>query len=168
MPVQTNNGRYGPYVLHNKVFVSLPKDANPLSVTLEEAIACIEQKRKDDAPIATNENKGVTKGKGRFGPFIKWNGWFINVSKHYDFDNLSDDDIKELIETKKKKEADRVVRVWEKEDIRIEKARWGRHNLIRGKTKVELNKTIVVADLSLNEVQAMLSKSKPTKKKTKK
>ena len=168
MPVQTNNGRYGPYVLHNKVFVSLPKDANPLSVTLEEAIACIEQKRKDDSPIATYENQGVTKGKGRFGPFIKWNGWFINVSKQYDFDNLSDDDIKELIEAKKKKEADRVVRVWEKEDIRIEKARWGRHNLIRGKTKVELNKSIVVADLSLKEVQAMLSKSKPTKKKTKK
>ena len=100
--------------------------------------------------------------------FIKWNGWFINVSKQYDFDNLSDDDIKELIEAKKKKEADRVVRVWEKEDIRIEKARWGRHNLIRGKTKVELNKSIVVADLSLKEVQAMLSKRKPTKKKTKK
>ena len=167
MPVQTNNGRYGPYVLHNKVFVSLPKDANPLSVTLEEAIACIEQKRKDDAPIANYENQGVTKGKGRFGPFIKWNGWFINVSKKYDFDNLSDEDIKELIEAKKKKEAERVVREWKEEGIRIEKARWGRHNLIKGKTKVELNKTIVVADLSLKEVQAMLSKIKPKKKKTK-
>ena len=150
------------------MFVSLPKDANPLSLTLEEAIACIEQKRKDDAPIATYENQGVTKGKGRFGPFIKWNGWFINVSKQYDFDNLSDGDIKELIEAKKKKEAERVVRVWEEEGIRIEKARWGRHNLIKGKTKVELNKTIVVSDLSLKEVQAMLSKSKRTKKKTKK
>ena len=168
MPVQTNNGRYGPYVLHNKVFVSLPKDANPLSVTLEEAIACIEQKRKDDAPIATYEGLGVTRGKGRFGPFIKWNGWFINVSKQYDFDTLSEEDIKELIEAKKKKEAERVVRVWEEEGIRIEKARWGRHNLIKGKTKIELNKTIAVADLSLKEVQAMLSKSKPKKKKTKK
>ena len=168
MPVQTNNGRYGPYVLHNKVFVSLPKDANPLTVTLEEAIACIEQKRKDDAPIATYEGLGVTKGKGRFGPFIKWNGWFINVSKQYDFDTLSEEDIKELIEAKKKKEAERVVRVWEEEGIRIEKARWGRHNLIKGKTKIELNKTIAVADLSLKEVQAMLSKSKPKKKKTKK
>ena len=168
MPVQTNNGRYGPYVLHNKVFVSLPKGANPLSVTLEEAIACIEQKRKDDAPIAIYEGQGVTKGKGRFGPFIKWNGWFINVSKQYDFDSLSDEDIKELIEAKKNKEAERVVRIWEEEGIRIEKARWGRHNLIKGKTKVELNKTIAVADLSLKEVQAMLSKSKPKKKKTKK
>ena len=167
LPVQANNGRYGPYVLHNKVFVSLPKGTDPLTVTLEQAIECIEQKRKDDAPIATYEGQGVTKGKGRFGPFIKWNGWFINVSKKYDFDDLSEKDIEELIEAKKKKEAERVVRVWEDEGIRIEKARWGRHNLIKGKTKVELNKTIDAANMTLDEAKAMLSKKKPAKKKKK-
>ncbi|MGB0305753.1 MAG: type I DNA topoisomerase [Flavobacteriaceae bacterium] len=167
LPVQANNGRYGPYVLHNKVFVSLPKGTDPLTVTLEEAIECIEQKRKDDAPIATYEGQGVTKGKGRFGPFIKWNGWFINVSKQYDFDDLSAKDIEELIEAKKKKEAERVVQVWEEEGIRIEKARWGRHNLIKGKTKVELNKTIDAANMTLDEAKAMLSKKKPAKKKKK-
>ncbi len=167
LPVQANNGRYGPYVLHNKVFVSLPKGTDPLTVTLEQAIECIEQKRKDDAPIATYEGQGVTKGKGRFGPFIKWNGWFINVSKQYDFDDLSVKDIKELIEANKKKEAERVVQVWEEEGIRIEKARWGRHNLIKGKTKVELNKTIDAANMTLDEAKAMLSKKKPAKKKKK-
>ena len=167
LPVQANNGRYGPYVLHNKVFVSLPKGTDPLTVTLEQAIECIEQKRKDDAPIATYEGQGVTKGKGRFGPFIKWNGWFINVSKQYDFDDLSVKDIEELIEAKKKKEAERVVQVWEEEGIRIEKARWGRHNLIKGKTKVELNKTIDAANMTLDEAKAMLSKKKPAKKKKK-
>ena len=167
LPVQANNGRYGPYVLHNKVFVSLPKGTDPLTVTLEQAIECIEQKRKDDAPIATYEGQGVTKGKGRFGPFIKWNGWFINVSKQYDFDDLSAKDIEELIEAKKKKEAERVVQVWEEEGIRIEKARWGRHNLIKGKTKVELNKTIDAANMTLDEAKAMLSKKKPAKKKKK-
>ena len=167
LPVQANNGRYGSYVLHNKVFVSLPKGTDPLTVTLEQAIACIEQKRKDDAPIATYEGQGVTKGKGRFGPFIKWNGWFINVSKQYDFDDLSAKDIEELIEAKKKKEAERVVQVWEDEGIRIEKARWGRHNLIKGKTKVELNKTIDAANMTLDEAEAMLSKKKPAKKKKK-
>ena len=167
LPVQANNGRYGPYVLHNKVFVSLSKGTDPLTVTLEQAIECIEQKRKDDAPIATYEGQGVTKGKGRFGPFIKWNGWFINVSKQYDFDDLSAKDIEELIEAKKKKEAERVVRVWEDEGIRIEKARWGRHNLIKGKTKVELNKTIDAANMTLDQAKEMLSKKKPAKKKKK-
>ena len=167
LPVQANNGRYGPYVLHNKVFVSLSKGTDPLTVTLEQAIECIEQKRKDDAPIATYEGQGVTKGKGRFGPFIKWNGWFINVSKQYDFDDLSAKDIEELIEAKKKKEAERVVQVWEEEGIRIEKARWGRHNLIKGKTKVELNKTIDAANMTLDQAKEMLSKKKPAKKKKK-
>jgi len=167
-PVQTNNGRFGPYVLHNKVFASLPKGTNPLSVTLEEAIEFIEKKRKDDAPIAQYEDQDVTKGKGRFGPFIKWNGWFINVSKKYDFDNLSASDLETLIEDKKKKEAERVVCVWEEEGIRIEKARWGRHHLIKGKTKIELNKTFKVQDLSLEEVVALLDKKKPKKRKSKK
>ena len=167
LPVQANNGRYGPYVLHNKLFVSLPKGTDPLTVTLEQAISFIEQKRKDDAPIATYDGQGVTKGKGRFGPFIKWNGWFINVSKQYDFDDLSEKDIEELIEAKKKKEAERVVRVWEDEGIRIEKARWGRHNLIKGKTKVELNKTIDAANMTLYQAKEMLSKKKPAKKKKK-
>ena len=167
LPVQANNGRYGPYVLHNNVFASLPKGTDPLTVTLEQAIACIEQKRKDDAPIATFEGQGVTKGKGRFGPFIKWNGWFINVSKQYDFDDLSEKDIKELIDAKKKKEAERIIRVWEDEGIRIEKARWGRHNLIKGKMKVELNKTIDASNMTLDQAKEMLSKKKLAKKKKK-
>jgi DNA topoisomerase-1 len=90
------------------------------------------------------------------------------VSKKYDFDNLSASDLETLIEDKKKKEAERVVCVWEEEGIRIEKARWGRHHLIKGKTKIELNKTIKVQDLSLEEVVALLDKKKPKKRKSKK
>ena len=89
------------------------------------------------------------------------------MSKQYDFDDLSDKDIEELIESKKKKEAERIVRVWEEEGIRIEKARWGRHNLIKGKTKVELNKTIDAANLTLDIAKEMLSKKKSAKKKKK-
>ena len=123
--VEVNNGRYGPYVRHGKSFISLPKGKNPLTTTLEEAIVFIKEKRLADAPIASYEELPVTKGAGRFGPFIKWNGWFINVSKKYDFDALSDADIATLIENKKKKEAERVVKNWEDEGVRIEKARWG-------------------------------------------
>ena len=167
LSVQANNGRYGPYVLHNKVFVSLPKGTDPLTVTLEQAITFIEQKRKEDAPIATYEGQGVTKGKGRFGPFIKWNGWFINVSKQYDFDDLFRKRYRRTHRSKEEKEAERVVRVWEDDGIRIEKARWGRHNLIKGKTKVELNKTIDAANMTLKQAKEILSKNKPAKKRKK-
>ena len=166
--VEVNNGRYGPYVRHGKSFVSLPKGKNPLTTTLDEAIALIEEKRLADAPIATYEELPVTKGVGRFGPFIKWNGWFINVSKKYDFDSLTEADIATLIEDKKKKEAERIVKNWEDEGVRIEKARWGRHNLIKGKQKVELSKDVDVSKMTLTQAMALIEKKKPKKKRTKK
>ena len=166
--VEVNNGRYGPYVRHGKSFISLPKGKNPLTTTLEEAIVLIKEKRLADAPIASYEELPVTKGAGRFGPFIKWNGWFINVSKKYDFDALSDANIATLIENKKKKEAERVVKNWEDEGVRIEKARWGRHNLIKGKQKVELLKDVDVSKMTLTQAIALLEKQKPKKKSRKK
>jgi len=157
------NGRFGPYVRFDKMFVSLSKDENPLSVSLERAIELIEEKRKADAPISEYENLPVQKGVGRFGPFIKWNNIFINVNRKYDFDNLSQDDIVELIEVKKQKEIDKVIQNWEEDGIRIEKARWGRHNIIKGKTKVELAKSVDVTVLSLEEVKGILEKNAPKK-----
>ena len=79
--ISVNNGRFGPYVKFGSAFVSMPKGANPLSVSLEEAIEFIKEKQKADAPIYVYEGLPVTKGKGRFGPFIKWSGMFINVNK---------------------------------------------------------------------------------------
>ncbi|MGB0198968.1 MAG: type I DNA topoisomerase [Flavobacteriaceae bacterium] len=166
--VEVNNGRFGPYVKHDGKFISLPVGTNPLTVSLEDAISHILNKRKADAPIAEYEGMEVTKGKGRFGPFIKWNGWFINVNKQYDFDNLSQQDIENLIEGKKKKEAEKLVCEWEEEGIRIEKARWGRHNIIKGKTKLELTKDIDPKKLSLEEVKKLLDAKKPKKRKTSK
>lgn len=167
--VEVNNGRFGPYVRYGKKFVSLDKGEDPMSVDMNRALELIEAKEKADAPIYTYKNKPVQKGVGRFGPFLKWNDMFINVNKKYDFDNLSDEDIEELIEDKIKKEKEKVIHNWEEEGIRVEKARWGRSNIIKGKTKIELPKTVDAAKLSLDEVKGMLeekSKKKPAKKKT--
>ncbi|MBC9795910.1 type I DNA topoisomerase [Sinomicrobium weinanense] len=163
--VEANVGRYGPYVRYNNAFISLGKGEDVFEVTLEQAIELIKAKQKADAPIATYKGKDVTKGKGRFGPFIKWDGIFINVNKKYDFDNLSQSDIGQLIEDKLKKEAEKVVQEWADEGIRVEKARWGRHNIIKGKTKVELPKEVDAAKLSLEEVKDILDKKTPKKKK---
>ncbi len=162
--VLVNNGRFGPYVKFGAAFVSLPKGEDPLAVELEDAIVLIKEKQKADAPIYTYKGEGVTKGKGRFGPFIKWNGMFINVNKKYDWDNLSEADLIELIELKIQKEIDKVVHNWEEEGIRVEKARWGRHNILKGKVKIELPKTVDAAKLTLDDVKAILEKNAPKKK----
>ncbi|MGV6830690.1 MAG: type I DNA topoisomerase [bacterium] len=166
--VEVNNGRYGPYVRYGKKFVSIPKGANPLSIDLDEAIVFIQEKEKADAPIATYKELPVVKGKGRFGPFIKWNNMFINVNKKYDWDNLSFQDIEELIETKLQKDRDKLIHHWEEAGIKVEKARWGRHNVIKGKTKVELQKDVDVTDMTLEQAQAYIEKASPKKKVSKK
>lgn len=166
--VQVSNGRYGPYIRHGKKFVSLPKGENPLNVTIEEAIVLIKAKQKADAPIYEYEGFPVQKGVGRFGPFIKWNSIFINVNKKYDFDNLTGNDIEELIEDKKRKEIEKVIHNFEDVGIRVEKARWGRSVIIKGKTKIELPKTVDAAKLTQEEVEDILAKKAPKKKTTRK
>lgn len=89
---------------------------------------------------------------------------FINVNKKYDFDNLSKEDIVELIEAKKQKEIDKVVQDWPEEGIRIEKARWGRHNILKGKIKVELSKDVDASKMKLEEAKALIEKKTPKKK----
>ena len=90
------------------------------------------------------------------------------MSKKYDHDALTVADIATLIEDKKKKEAERIVKNWEDEGVRIEKARWGRHNLIKGKLKVELSKDVDVSKMTLTQAMALLEKKKPKKKSAKK
>jgi DNA topoisomerase-1 len=164
--VEANVGRYGPYVRWGKKFISLDKGESAFDVDFGRAQELIEAKKKADAPIAHYDGYEVTKGVGRFGPFIKWNGLFVNVNKKYDFDNLSQADIEELIEAKKKKEAEKLVQEWSEEGIRIEKSRWGRHNIIKGKTKIELSKDVDAASLSLDEVKALIEEKAPKKKKS--
>ena len=162
--VEVNVGRFGPYVRFGKSFVSLEKGEDVFEVDMDRAKELILQKKKADAPIASYKDIDVTKGVGRFGPFIKWDGMFINVNKKYDFDNLSQADIEELIEDKLKKEREKVIHNWEEEGIRVEKARWGRSNIIKGKTKIELSKDVDATKLTLEAVKDLIEKKAPKKK----
>ena len=163
--VIVNNGRFGPYVKFNNKFISLPKGLLPSDLDLATAIELIKEKEKADAPIYHHNDLPVSKGVGRFGPFLKWSGMFINVNKSYDFDNLSEQDIVKLIEDKIQKEKDKVIHDWSEEGIRVEKARWGRSNIIKGKQKVELSKEIDAKQLSLEEAIQYLEAQKPSKRK---
>ena len=162
--VEVSNGRYGPYVRHGSVFISLPRGEDPLAVTKERAQELIDEKALADAPIAVYKGEPVQKGVGRFGPFIKWNGIFINVSKKYNFDNLSQQEVEELIEDKLQKNIDKVLHNWEDEGILVEKARWGRSVITKGKIKIELSKDVDATKLTLAEVQEMIAKKTPAKK----
>jgi DNA topoisomerase-1 len=165
--VSVGSGRFGPYVKFGDQFVSIPRSTDPLEMELDAALALIKEKQSADAPIGTYKGLPITKGKGRFGPFIKWNDIFINVPKKYNLDTLSIDVAHKLIESKLDKEANRYVQRWEKENISIENGRWG--PFIRFKKASiaipKINGKKATADdaaaLSLTDVKEIIENAKP-------
>ena len=152
--VSVNVGRFGPYVKWGDDFISLPKGTDLGTVDFTKAVEYIKAKQKADAPVGTFQDKPITKGSGRFGPFIKWDGIFINVPRKYDFANLSDSDMKELIEAKIKKEANRYIHRWPEEKIALENGRWG--PMIRfGKKMIYLPKKEDGSRVTATEASAM-------------
>jgi DNA topoisomerase-1 len=175
--VSVGAGRFGPYVKWGDAFISVPRGEDPLTIDMERAIAIIKEKQEADAPIGYYEGKPVSKGKGRFGPFIKWEDLFINIPRAYDFDNLKQSDIDELVSKKLDKEANRFIQQWPEEKIAIENGRWG--PFIRfGKLMLKLGRkedgekytAEDLANVSLEEVKKMIIEIDPTAfdKKTKK
>ena len=152
--VYVNVGRFGPYVKFGEQFISIPKGEDPLEIDMDRAIELIKEKQKADAPIAMFDGKPVTKGKGRFGPYIKWNEMFINVPRRFNHDNLSQADINELVEAKIKKEANRYIQHWPEEKISVENARWG--PLIKfGKKIIRLPKKADDTKYTADELKAV-------------
>ena len=77
-------GRFGPYVLHNKKYVSIPKGEDPMTITLDRAVELIEAKRKAEKErhIKTYaEDDKLELLKGRFGPYIAYDGKNYHIDK---------------------------------------------------------------------------------------
>ena len=154
--VEANIGRYGPYIRFQKIFISIPEGYNPFTITIEKSIELIKEKREAERPILVYKDNDVTKGKGRFGPYLKWNGTFINVNKKYDFDNLTENDCIELIEEKIKKDKEKILMNWSSDGITIEKGRWGKIYVIKGKKKIPLAKNVDPLKISLDQAKDFL------------
>ena len=78
-------GRFGPYVLHNKKYVSLPKGCDPLTVTLDEAIGIIEEKRQEEVKRHLKKFELDPKLEvlnGRYGPYIAYDGKNYRLPKN--------------------------------------------------------------------------------------
>ncbi|WP_116124849.1 type I DNA topoisomerase [Lewinella sp. IMCC34183] len=166
-------GRFGPYIRWGDDFISLPKGDDPHSATLADAKVLVAAKKKADEPVMTYKGQPVTQGAGRFGPFLKWNGMFVNIPKRYDPDNLKKDEMTELIQAKEEKEANRYIQRFEADKIDVEQGRWG--PFIRFKKKSLKLPTVdgkkmsreQAAELSLEEVKAIIEDQVPNAFKTK-
>ncbi len=163
-----NVGRFGPYIKMGDQFISIPKGEDLFEITIERAEQLINEKSAADAPVGYFQELPVTKGKGRFGPFIKWNGIYINVPRRFNFDNLSQVEINELVETKVEKEANRYIQNWASEKISLENGRWGPY-IKFGKKMLKITKKAddtkytpeELAVISLDEVKKMIETQIP-------
>lgn len=177
-PLEVNTGRYGPYVKHGAVFISLAKNEDPFDVTLERAIELVRAKKEADKPVGFFEGQPITKGKGRFGPFVKWADLYVNVPARVNFDNITEGQAVELIQQKIEKEANRYIHHWPEEKISVENGRWGPFikfgkaivNLPRvdgGKMTNDQARTLTLADVKAiieKEIPGAFDSKKPTGK----
>ncbi|MBI1223653.1 MAG: type I DNA topoisomerase [Bacteroidetes bacterium] len=160
-------GRFGPYVKFGEAFVSIPRGEDPLELDMDRAIELIKEKQAADAPIGTYKGIDITKGKGRFGPFLKWGDLYVNVPAKYKLETITVDECHKLIEAKIQKEANRYVQQWEKEEIAIENGRWGpfirfkKNNVSFPKTDGQKMTSEEAAKLSLDDVKAIIEAALP-------
>ncbi len=164
-----SEGRYGPYIKYGETFVSLPRGEDPHGVNFDRAVELVDAKMKADAPVFYYKEVGITKGKGRFGPFIKWGDLFVNIPVRFNFDTLTEAQCHELLELKLEKEANRFIQIWDDQKplIAVENGRWG--PFIRfGKEMLKLTTPEggklapeLASGLSLDEVKKMIEQQVP-------
>jgi len=161
-------GRFGPYVKFGESFISIPKGNDPLEVKMDFAQTLIDAKLEADKPIAHYKEKPITKGSGRFGPFVKWDEFFVNIPKRFDPAILTAEEAIELVKIKEEKEANRYIHRWEDLKLSVENGRWG--PLVRfGKKKFNLPKKEdgsrvtpeEAAKFTLEQVKEMVEESIP-------
>ena len=173
-PVSVHTGRYGPYVKFGDAFISLAKGEDPFSVNMDRAKELIQEKKKADAPIGSYKGFPITKGKGRFGPFLKWDKLYVNIPRKFDPETISLEDAHQLIEAKIEKEANRYIHQWTDEGISVENGRWGpfirfkKKNIKMGKIDGKKVTSEMAAELTLDQVKTMIEAEVPNAFKKKK
>ena len=84
-PVTIGAGRFGPYVLHDRQYTSLPKGTDPMTITLDEAIALIQEKRQQDSKKHMKfflEDSKLEILNGRYGPYLVYDGKNYRLPKN--------------------------------------------------------------------------------------
>lgn len=93
--VIVGEGKFGPYVRHNKSFVSIPKGTDPLTLTLEDAMTLIRQKQEADKPIHQWGDIAVL--KGRYGAYIRTPQGNYQIAKTVDPESLTEEQVREIM-----------------------------------------------------------------------
>jgi DNA topoisomerase I len=150
-------GKFGPYVRHDSKYVSLAKEDDPYTITEERAVELILQKRAESASdtIGEYEGKPISTGKGRFGPYVKFEDKYISLPKGEQLGQVSLERAIELIEQKRQAEANKYIKEFpENPNVKIVNGMYGPY-LAVGKRNVRIPKDTDAASLTLEQCLAL-------------
>ncbi len=162
-PVSVRMGRYGPYVIigtaedeEKPQFYGLQPGQRLDSITLEEALELTKLPRElgtspDGLEISTNV--------GRFGPYVKYGSKFVSLKKEDDPYTITLERALELVEEKKKADAEREIKIFEEQNIKILKGRYGPY-VTDGKKNARVPKEREPGSLTLEECVELLANAK--------
>lgn len=165
-PVSARLGRYGPYVQigtaddeEKPLFASLRPGQSMHTIELEEALKLFGLPRK----LGLVDNKEVSVGVGRFGPFAKHGDTYASLGKEQDPYTISFEEAYGLIEARRELIANRTIKVFEGTDIQILNGRFGPY-ITDGEKNGKIPKDREPASLTQEECVALLAEGKPVRK----
>ena len=162
-PVSVKIGRFGPIVQIGSAtdedkprFAQMKPGQTLETITLEEALSLFSLPRT----LGEFEEQPVSIGAGRFGPYIKFGNTYVTLPKTHDPLTVSYEDAIELIEAKRKAEAERIIKSFdEKPELQVLNGRFGPYIAFDG-NNYKLPKNVIPADLTLEECIDIVNKQK--------
>ncbi|GAB3504849.1 type I DNA topoisomerase [Spirosoma knui] len=152
-PMTIGIGKFGPYVKHDDKYVSLTREDDPYTIDAERAVQLIQQKRAESVSESLGEFEGklVTTGKGRFGPYVKFEDKYISIPRNESLTGLTLDRAIELIEAKRQAEANKYIKEFpENPAVKVVNGQYGPY-LAVGKRNVKIPKDVDPATLTLED-----------------
>ncbi|GAB3970946.1 type I DNA topoisomerase [Spirosoma terrae] len=152
-PMTIGIGKFGPYVKHDDKYVSLTREDDPYSIDAERAVALIQAKRAESVgeTLGEFEGKPVTTGKGRFGPYVKFEDKYVSLPRNESLTGLTLERAIELILAKRQQEANKYIKEFpENPAVKVVNGQYGPYLAI-GKRNVKIPKDVDPATLTLED-----------------
>ncbi|GAA4436468.1 type I DNA topoisomerase [Ravibacter arvi] len=153
-PIVVNIGKYGPYVKFDEKYFNLTPADDPYTVDEERVIAIIEEKRAAESSDGLGEFEGspVTKGKGRFGPYVKHDGKYYSLRKGLSLETITLEESIGVIKAKREAESNKIIKEFkENANVKIQNGRYGPY-IAFGKRNIKIPKGVEPASLTYDDI----------------
>lgn len=165
--VVVGTGRFGPYIRYNNAFVSVPKDEDPLTITLERCVQLIEAKQQKDADRAPRlvghlDGKEIFAAAGRYGPYLKYDGKNVTLDKGMDIHSITEEEAIHFLQNLQNKN---VLRSFtEDPNLKVMNGRYGAY-ITNGTDNYRIPKEMLAENLTYEDCQNIIANNAPTSKK---